>query len=745
MDKINEYTKITEVDLSFLEEELFLINSALTLKELAQKVAFKKTSSQLKQDVIKYDPYCQYEVGDLIYKEYDEPLLVSSKGAEHFKGSVVMKVSKKISLENFDCEMLEVSYSGGGIFRKHFDYMKKTKTEVLLPCNCDHLGLEPQKLKKEEDPRLDQVPMTDKDLKSLEKNLGKALSKAEKFFCWNEFWQLTKKKIDISNKKIEEIKKLIRETEQSVETTELCSKVFKRDPSDDLFDLDCLSLNYSLEKKHKKFFVFVSPLNWGKWHLKETMDSFFKEVPLSTSNAKIPALEAENKQEISTAQKFPLKIYLTWREILSGGIKAPKNVRRSLANFREYKFTDTDGKKDYTVYYYPSSGVFLGLKEFYESNNVPQGASLTLEKKDPGHIHFWLKKSKKKLTVPQATYDPKKDRFSVSGEEVFTFSLPNKIIHLEQDTLSKLCSLHDQRNKLNLKELLILIFNHFGLEGETLFLHYLRAFHLVDVLKQTTQEDVERTLLFSPEFSKSEKKKGIFYYKEKVRTEAEITAEEIIEIPKELPSEEEKPQVPGEAQLAIGTIEEEVPVPAVEEVSIVVEEAKEVVEVKAKDRIAVEEATIPEPLGPPIKEKADKKKKEAPPKKKKKERRRIEGETAPRRRKGERRIIEERIELEESELEALVAVKEKREKKAERISVKDKKKKEEFRAPVSEEPTFGIFAEKLKVALDKHDKPKKTEKKTEKKPVKKVEKKTKKKPVKKPVKKPTKKAETKKK
>ena len=734
MDKANEYTKITEADLSFLEEKLLHINKALTLKELAQKVAFKKTSSQLKQDVKKYDSYCQYEVGDLIFKEYDDPLLVSSKGAEHFKGSVVLKVLNKISLESFDCEMLEVGYSGGGIFRKHIDYMTKTKTQVLLPCNYDHKGLEPQKLKKEEDPRLDQVPMTDKDLTNLEKNLSKALSKAEKFFCWDEFWQLTKKRIDISGKKIEEIKKLIRESQQSASTQELCSRLFKIDPSDDLFDLHCLSLNYTLDKKYKKIFIFVSPLNWGKWHLKETMDSALKGIPLSASNAKIPALEEENKQEISIAQKFPLKIYLTWREILSGGIKAPKSVRRSLANFREYIFTDTDGKKDYTVYYYPSSGIFLGLKEFYKNNNVPQGASLTLEKKDPGHIHFWLKKSKKKLTVPQATYDPKKDNFSETGEEVFTFSLPNKIIHLERDTFSKLCSLYDQRAKLNLKELLILIFNHFGLEGETLFLHYLRAFHLVDVLKQTSHEDVERTLLFSPEFSKSEKKKGIFFYKEKVRTEAEIISDEMIEIPTEIPSVDEKPEVPREAHLAIGTIEEEVPEPEVEEESIVVEEeVKEVVEE------AVEEPTLIEPPTLPVKEKAEKKKKEAPPKKKKKERRRVEGEAAPRRRKGEKKFIEERIELEESELEALVAIKEKREEKPERISVKEKKKKEEFQTPVTEEPSFGIFAEKLKVALHKQDKPKKAAKKPEKKAAKRSEKKPKKKTEKKPEKKTEKK------
>ena len=352
----------------------------------------------------------------------------------------------------------------------------------------------------------------------------------------------------------------------------------------------------------------------------------------------------------------------------------------------------------------------MGLKEFFENNNVPQGASLTLEKKGPGHISFWLKKSKKKLSVPQVTYDTKKDKFSGASEETFTFSLPNKIIHLERDTLIRLFSLYDQRAKLNLKELLILVFNHFGLEGETLFLHYLRAFHLVDVLKQTSQEDVEKTLLMSPEFQRSEKKKGIFFYKEKIRAEPEITADEMIEVPPEIPRPEETAEVTGEAQLAIGTIEEEVAIPEVEEDIIVVEEVAE-----PDLEVEVEQPAPLEPPVPPEKGKTEKKKKEAPPKKKKKERRKIEGEAIPRRRKGEKKIIEERIELEEFELEALVAVKEKREKIAEKIAAIDKKKKEEFKAPSAEEPKFGIFAEKLKSALDTQKKPSKPEKKPEKK------------------------------
>ena len=101
MEKANEYTNITEADLSFLEKELRQINTALTLSELAKKVAFKKTSSQLKQEVKIYDPYCQFEVGELILKEYDEPLLVSSKGTETFKGAVVPKVINKTTVKSF--------------------------------------------------------------------------------------------------------------------------------------------------------------------------------------------------------------------------------------------------------------------------------------------------------------------------------------------------------------------------------------------------------------------------------------------------------------------------------------------------------------------------------------------------------------------------------------------------------------------------------------------------------------------
>ena len=164
MVKENESTTINPEDLKFIENELDKINHALSLKELAEKMAFKKTSRQLSQEVKIYDPNCKYEIGDLIFKEYNEPLMVSSKGAEHFHGSVVLKVINKIAYENFNCEMLEVDYTGGGVFRKHIDYMRKTKTQILLPSNCNGKSMLPPVLEKKEDPRLNQLPMTLKDL-----------------------------------------------------------------------------------------------------------------------------------------------------------------------------------------------------------------------------------------------------------------------------------------------------------------------------------------------------------------------------------------------------------------------------------------------------------------------------------------------------------------------------------------------------------------------------------------------------
>lgn len=674
MNKDESLTQVTEENIAFLEKEFEQTRRPFSLQEITEKLAFHKTASQRVQDVLKYDPYAKYEVGDLIYKEYDEPLTVSSKTVEHFKGAVVLKVVNKIFYPHYQCEMLEVDYTGGGLFRKYIDYMKKTKTQILLPSNLEGKAATPEKMEKSEDPRLSELPMMDRDIKALEKNLRQELAKSNKFFNWSDYWQLEKNRVDIPEEKLEAISALIKTAGRSVATEEVVTSLFGYEPSHDLFDLTCLSLNNFLDKKGKKDLIFICPAGWGRWHLKSALQALVEGLPLAAPSAPLAEFVGVEKPTISTFHEFPLKVYLTWREVLSGGIKVPKSLNKELSRSREYEFIDVEEGKSYTVYYYPAGNFFLGLRDYFVANNIPQGTSLTLDRKNEFQFNFWLKKSKKKMAAVQLEYDAKEDRFIDTGNEVFTYALPNKIIFLEKETISRLFSLYDQRENKDLRELLLLIFKNFGLEADGCSLHFLRAYHLVDVLKQTNQEDVELTLLNSTEFSASEKKKGIFTYQEvkpileevKVGVPAEMP--EVISLPEEFAAEE---AAPAEGPAEEGEVEEEILVPPSHRVPSI-EEAR--VEAAPKEKLA------------------------------RKKKVRQEGERAPRPRKSERRVIEEKIELAESEQEALSAIKAKEIEAAEKEELAARERQEEFKPIAPKEPSFGLFAEKLKSALDKKKK-----------------------------------------
>lgn len=90
----------------------------------------------------------------------------------------------------------------------------------------------------------------------------------------------------------------------------------------------------------------------------------------------------------------------------------------------------------------------------------------------------------------------------------------------------------------------------------------------------------------------------------------------------------------------------------------------------------------------------------------------MEAERLPRAQKGVRKIIEEKIEAEEGEQEALFAIKERvvEETVREKKKVAARKEEAKPKPAVTGEPTFGLFAEKLKTALDKKDQKKKKKK-----------------------------------
>ncbi|MBP1660715.1 MAG: hypothetical protein H6P95_1907, partial [Candidatus Aminicenantes bacterium] len=350
-DEVTHLTAVSDEDLALVERELSRSPQPQSTHDLAGKLAFEKTATERTQDVKKYDPYARYEVGDMIEKDYNEPLTVGSKSVEHFEGRVILKVVAKVYSKHFNCDMLEVDYPGGGVFRKYIDYMKKTHTQVMLPANCEGRDQAIEIMAKSEDPRLTELPMTERDLRTLEKNLRARLAKDPNVFTWNDFWQLAAKRVDIPAEKIQEIEADFAAAGRSVSTEDLVRKHYGLEASSDLFDLTCLSLAALLEKKHKKEFILLSEAGWGKWHLKSILNALPENLALSAPMAPVPEMDELEKPEMSIVQAFPIKIYLTWREIASGGIKIPRSLGKELSHAREYTFTDQEENKPYTLYY----------------------------------------------------------------------------------------------------------------------------------------------------------------------------------------------------------------------------------------------------------------------------------------------------------------------------------------------------------------------------------------------------------
>ncbi|RPI99727.1 MAG: hypothetical protein EHM31_09595 [Candidatus Aminicenantes bacterium] len=562
--------------------------------------------------------------------------------------------------------------------------MKKTRTQVLLPAACDGRDQSAAIMAKGDDPRLTELPMTERDLRTLEKNLRLRLAKDHNVFSWNDFWQLSAKRVEILPEKVEEIGANFTASGRSAATEDLVRKFFGLEASSDLFDLTCLSLSALLEKKYKKDFILLADSGWGKWHLKSILNAMPENLALAAPMADVPELEELDKPEMSVVQDFPIKIYLTWREIAAGGIKIPRSLGKELSHAREYTFTDSEAGQPYTLYYYPAQNFFLGLEDFYTQYNIPQGASLTLERTGPTTFKFWVKKSKKKMSVIRLAYDAEKDEFADNGEDAYTFAEPNKIIYIERETLSHLLPLTATREGFDLRDFVVTIFRDPVLSTSAHSLHFLRAYHLIDLVRQTTQEDVEYVLLNSPEFTKSDKKKGVFTYREPFVEEEEA----------------------GEAAFPEG-YEEGLPeayTPEEAALEAVAEELRGVEPEPGYARLEREEPKAPPTPPEPGAAKKGKEFKKRKPK--------VEGsDKGPRPKKSERRVIEEKIVEEESVQEALAAVKEKQD---EGLEQKAREKKEEIKpAPKKEAkkevPKFGIFADLLKTALKKKPEDEKAE------------------------------------
>ncbi len=674
---------VEEKDIEGIKSLIKEQGSPLTLEEISIHLARKKSALTQGKKVKIFNPELDYEVGDLIYKYYDEDLKFSREKVEHFKGGVVLRViGKEKRPEGFS--ILRVTYDGTGLFKQYIDYLERTSSHLLIPCGFSGKS-EPFEYLEDEEAIMD-APLDQNYVKRLSKIIDEALKKTEEFVHWNSYFFLKEllENVEDAGKKVEEY---LREKGPFETTYNLVEKLYSVKFTDQKFYSWCISLNCALEAKGKSRIVKISNYEWGKWGLRSFFTSLKENLPIAEKPVKIGSLRRSRRDIARMIWRFyaderkektqHLRFYLTWREIFSGALRIPREFQGVFDEEREIILTDQEKRKTFNVFYYPEEGFILGLDEIYKTYNPIQGSLFFLQKEDFNKYIFSFRKAKKLITAFKCEYDKERKRFIFTGQPFDTHTEINKAILITKDELEKIALMWEEGAKSeNLNDLLHFVFMNFGNPSESYKIHLLKAYHIADMFKNVKKDDFETVLFGNPEFFPSEEEKGYFYLDvTRIGKEEEIgdAIEEVRIADEEMESIEEE-EIIKEIEQPI----EEAPL----------EEVIEEVEGKVEEEVVEKEADIT-PL-PELeiyrKFKEDLRKTKAKGK------------------KGGRKIIEERIRLEESEKEAEIYIKEKLEEKE---IDKGEEKEEAVKPSLKETPKIGIFGAKLSKVLSEKKEEKK--------------------------------------
>lgn len=676
---------IEEKDIEWIKSLIREHGSPIPLEEIATQLARKKSALTQGKRVKIFNPEIDYEVGDLIYKYYDEDLKFSREKVEHFKGGVVLRViGKEKRPEGFS--ILRVTYDGTGLFKQYIDFLERTSSHLLIPCGFSGKS-EPVEYLEDEEALMD-APLDLNYVKRLSKILDEVLKKSDEFIHWNSYFYLKELLEDVKDagKKVEEY---LKEKGDFETTYNLVEKLYSVKFTDEKFYSWCISLNCALEAKGKSKVVKVSNHDWGKWGLRSFFTSLKENLPIAEKPIKIGSLRRNKKEIVRMIWKFyaderqeksqHLRFYLTWREIFSGALRIPREFQNVFGEEREIILTDQDKRKTYKAFYYPEEGFLLGLNEIYQTYNPIQGSLFFLQKDDFNKYIYSFRKAKKVITAFKCEYDREKRRIVFTGHPVETHTDINKTILILKDELDKINSLWEEGSKIeNLNELLHFVFMNFGNPSESYKIFHLKAYHIADMFRNVRKEDFETVLFGNPEFFPSEEEKGFFYL-----DLTKIGGEEVVE---EVEEEKEEVEILEEE---MESFEEKEFMEQIEQPLETVVPEEEIIEKSEIEEPVVEEK--PE-VSPPSELEIYRRFKEELKKTK------IKGK------KGGRKVIEERIRLEESEKEAEIYIKESVE---EQEREKPEEKEEVVKPPLKETPKIGIFGAKLSKVLSEKKEDKK--------------------------------------
>ncbi len=543
MKKINIDLNVSKDEFKLLKERLIETGAPLHIDQLSAFVGLEKTKDQRNQKIKVYDSKFRYEINDLIYLDIDRKYKLSKNKFLEFKGGVVLRVVKKQYSPSLGKVLLGLDYEGEGEFKKIITFLKKKKILIELEAEKDETGKDAP-LFKGKDPRENEPPLAQKYLEKIRENLEKQLEKSGDFLIWGDFWIHKKQLIKINNREIVKIIRELEKREDSITTKEIKDKIIKIDNEKFPNELILFSINYHLSN-HQSF-VCVDYKDWGKWNLKEFFDKIKKTELVFAKAYKVKEIEVKEKELLKEVKTFVKdfkkanktnqnRTVLTLRELVSGALRIHKKQLNAIGNKREVIVVDAESLEEYKTFVFPYEKYLIGLKKYYKSKNIVPGVLINLEEKD-NKLFVNPVKSKRPSKIPLYDFDPEKSIFiEKNSTTVYYDFFP--YFKLDAGDLERLYEIAEGRKPLSILRHIFMEFSE-NLEGYKK-IHFLRGFHLIDIILRIEQEDILKLLLGNNEFFRSEEEIGYFYMNEEIVREKEII-EQKIELEKELKEKKKK-------------------------------------------------------------------------------------------------------------------------------------------------------------------------------------------------------------
>lgn len=516
--KIETSMEMGAAEMEFVRDFLKGKTMPLEFEDVVYQVALFKTREDRKSQVKVYDPGCEYQAGDLIYKEYPGQLPVGNKKYIAVDQGVILKVEEARHRGGRD--EIRLSYEGTSEFRRYTEYLVKQKIELLLPHKEETPPRPAEYLATDVDPRQTQSPLIARDFNLLRKKLTTALNKEPAIAFISGRVLLKEHLRPVASEVFDSIREFLKGRPASESTEFLVENFCKIAPDAPDFAAACFALNFIMTNQYKIDLVQTSGAGWGKWHLISALYQLRKNSLVSGANPFLAKASYEDRKNLPQKRKKleeqifsegETRYYLTQREVASGAVRLKPGLYR-FGDATEIEAVDTLTRKKHVLYYYPEEALLLGFEKAFESHKALQGTVLVFEQAADGGFQFTVKTTKKGAITDRIVHDAERNLFVASGEKSASTVAPNRSLFLETEVFQVLAErMEEFRKAESFNKLFHKIFLEFGNREKNYEIHILRLYHILDLIAPVDLKTVEEVILSNPEFIPSEKLAGVFY------------------------------------------------------------------------------------------------------------------------------------------------------------------------------------------------------------------------------------------